>query len=75
MNDRTPTLREWLDSEIEFHQSQMDSITGHDEGSRDTWTMHNISHMHLTRLRQLLPANRRYTDSNTAATEVSDGTN
>ena len=46
-----PTLLEWVDEELEYHNLMMESLQA---GHGEAFTEHNIAHLHLTRIRALV---------------------
>lgn len=47
----TPGLLEWIDEELEYHNLMMVSLQA---GQDEAFTEHNIAHLHLTTLRNLV---------------------
>lgn len=47
----TPTLLAWIDEELEYHNLMMESFQSDQD---EAFTEHNIAHLHLTTLRNLL---------------------
>lgn len=47
-----PTLLEWIDAELEYHDLMTRSIAHH-ERPDPLFMEHNIAHLHLTTLRKL----------------------
>lgn len=65
--DIHPTLLEWLDEELEYHDLMMESLQA---GQDEAFTEHNIAHLHLTRIRALVV---EHPSSPAFNTEASDG--